>query len=197
MTDSNRLLTLAHWLAGEFENSAQAFDNPAWFVNLRLWQRPLPQRWQGQLALFAEQANALYLQQAYRQRLLVLQQLGEQIQVQYWAFKQPEQLRGAGANPSLLAGLSPGDLELLPGCVLSVSERDGKFYAEPPPAAQCYFQYQGEQRQVILGFEVSAGQFWSHDRGVEPETGKVLWGAMLGPYQFVKCQDYARELPPA
>lgn len=42
MTHSQTLITLAQWLAGEFENRSQALDQPAWFVHLRLWHRPLP-----------------------------------------------------------------------------------------------------------------------------------------------------------
>ena len=62
-------------------------------------------------------------------------------------------------------------------------------------ASSCYFQYEGKTRQVILRFEVSAGRFVSYDRGVDPETGQSLWGAVLGPYEFNKCQDFAAELP--
>jgi hypothetical protein len=39
MTHSQTLITLAQWLAGEFENRSQALDQPAWFVHLRLWHR--------------------------------------------------------------------------------------------------------------------------------------------------------------
>ena len=193
---SKTLTALAQALAGEFENSTQASEQPAWFVSLRLWHRPLPQRIQGQLALFAEQANALYLDQPYRQRVMVLKAIeGEQLQVQYLALKQPEQFRGAGANPALLAHLSLADLEPLPGCVLTVTQQETSSKAQPPPEAKCFFEYDGKTRQVILGFEVGKEYFHSYDRGVDPETGKGLWGALMGPYEFKKCRDFASELP--
>ena len=196
MTHSQTLITLAQWLAGEFENRSQALDQPAWFVHLRLWHRPLPHTIQGNLALFAEQANALYLEQTYRQRVILLKdQHSHSFQIQYLALKQPEQFRGAAANPSKLSQLSLTDLELLPGCTLIVTQQDGIFTAQPEPEAKCYFQYEGKTRQVILGFEVGAGRFLSYDRGVDPETGQSLWGAVLGPYQFNKYQDFAGELP--
>lgn len=156
----------------------------------------MPQRIQGNLALFAEQANALYLEQTYRQRVILLtDQHSHSFQIQYLALKQPEQFRGAAANPSKLTELSLTDLENLPGCTLMVTQQDGTFTAQPEPEAKCYFQYEGKTRQVILGFEVSAGRFLSYDRGVAPETGQSLWGAVVGPYKFNKCQDFAAELP--
>jgi hypothetical protein len=196
-TDFLSVLTLAQWLAGMFENQAQSHEQPAWFVNLRLWHRPLPFRIHGNLALFAEQANALYIDRPYRQRVIVLQETGQlqQFQAQYLAFKQPDRFRGAGANVDRLTTLTLDDLELLPGCVLTVTQQNGSFQAQPEPDARCYFQYDGQRRQVVLGFEVGEGWFRSFDRGVDPDTGQSLWGAIIGAYVFNKCQDFAAELP--
>ncbi|MFM7427556.1 MAG: chromophore lyase CpcT/CpeT [Elainella sp.] len=188
------LITLAQWLAGEFDNLPQAQDQPAWFVGLRLWHRPLPWRIDGNLALFCEQANALYPEAAYRQRVVVLKPEGGG-QVEYRAFQQPERVKGSGANPALLAGLTPADLVELSGCRLTIRQQGERFRAEPEPEAKCCFQYNGETRQVILGFEATAEQFWSHDRGVDPNTGKLLWGALMGAYEFHKRQDFKADLP--
>ncbi len=193
-SSSQSLTALAQLMAGEFDNQPQAMEQPAWFVHLRLWYRPLPMRIEGNLALFAEQANALMRDRPYRQRVAVLKETSDSVQVQYFAFKQPENFLGAGANPSLLEPLRLDDLEALPGCVLTIAEQAGKFMATPPPGARCYFQYDGATRQVVLGFEVSAGKFWSYDRGVDPETGQGLWGALMGAYEFQKCKDFASEL---
>jgi hypothetical protein len=196
---SPTLSTLAEWLAGEFDNQLQAQDQPVWFVHLRLWHRPLPFTIDGYAALFCEQANALYLDKPYRQRVVILkptadpQHESQQWQAEYRAFKQPDRVLGAGANPDLLRRISQDDLEMLPGCKLTITYQSDRFKAEPPPEAKCCFQYNGQTRQVILGFEASPNQFFSYDRGVEPETGKLLWGAMMGPYQFQKRQSFAAE----
>lgn len=197
MLNSQALITLGQWMAGEFNNQAQSAAQPAWFVHLRLWYRPLPQRFNGQLALFAEQANALYQHQSYRQRVAILEAIepAGQLCVRYLAFKQPDKFRGAGANPNLLRQIHSEDLEALPGCELMVRQESDRFIAQPEPDAKCCFQYEGQQRQVVLGFEVTAAQFWSFDRGVDPETGQGLWGALLGPYEFQKCQDFSSEFP--
>ncbi len=188
---------LAQWLAGEFDNQAQAQEQPVWFVPLRLWHRPLPFRINGDLALFCEQANTLNLDAPYRQRVVILQSLPDRSigKATYRAFKQPDRVRGAGANPQLLATLTIDDLEELPGCELTIASFDDRFKAEPEPDAKCYFQYNGQTRQVILGFEATADRFWSFDRGVEPETGKLLWGALMGAYEFHKRHSFAADLP--
>jgi hypothetical protein len=196
MPDSERLLTLARNLAGDYDNQTQALDQPIWFVHLRLWYRPLPIRIHGHLALFAEQTNALLLDQSYRQRVAVLREDAEQgLQVQYWAFRAPERFRGAGLHGDRLLSLTLDDLEALPGCVLQVDERDGMFRGVMAAGDRCCFQYQGELRQVVLGLEVGGDRLLSYDRGVDPVTGKSLWGAMMGPYEFHKRQDLSGELP--
>lgn len=196
MPSSLILPTVAQWLAGAFENRSQSMAQPVWFVHLRLWHRPLPQRLEGHLALFAEQANALYLDKPYRQRVLILQETdSEGIQVQYLALKHPDQFCGAGANAELLQHLSWQDLEWLPGCALTLTTQGSSFVAQPEPGDRCYFQYDGKTRQVVLGFEVTGTTFHSYDRGVDPETGQALWGALMGPYEYAKCEDFATELP--
>ncbi|MBE9180562.1 chromophore lyase CpcT/CpeT [Oculatella sp. LEGE 06141] len=197
MLYSQTLTTLAQWLAGEFENQVQAQDQPAWFVHLRLWHRPIPHSVEGSLALFAEQANVLYLNQPYRQRILLLKETQDwsTLQAQYFAFKSPSQFSGAGADPEKLRSLSMDDLEYLPGCALTIAHQSDRFTAQPAPDATCYFQYEGKTRQVVLGFEVSQNRFLSYDRGVDPETGQGLWGALIGAYDFSKRHDFAAELP--
>lgn len=197
MADSAPLITLVEWLTGEFDNQPQSLDQPAWFVHLRLWHRLLPLRLGGHPVIFAEQANALYLDRPYRQRVLVLQDMQpDRWQVYYLAFKQPERVKGAGVKPSLLNNLSLSDFDELPGCELSVSFSGNKFVATPQPDARCCFQYDGQTRQVVLGFEVSDRQFVSFDRGVDPDTGAALWGAIMGGYEFRKRQNFSVDLPP-
>jgi CpeT/CpcT family (DUF1001) len=188
--------TVAGWLAGEFDNQQQAQEQPVWFVPLRLWHRPLPFLIDGSLALFCEQANFLQLNAPYRQRVLILRaDPVTQMRVEYRAFQQPERVKGAGANPTLLQAISVADLEILPGCELTVqANQDDRVKASSEPGAKCCFQYNGQTRQVILGFEASADEFWSFDRGVDPDTGQLLWGAMMGAYKFQKRQSFATEL---
>lgn len=187
------LQTLAHYLAGEFDNQEQAIAEPAWYVHLRLWHRPVYLFTTDSVVLFAEQANVLTPEQPYRQRLLRLQAQPQQpttFQVQYYAFKDPSSVKGAGKRPELLERLGLDQVELLKGCVLDLQQVGERFIGSPPPDARCYFTYDAQVRQVCLGFEAGSIEFWSYDKGVEPETGKALWGAIMGPYKFMKRQPY-------
>ncbi len=198
MPFSQNLLTLASYLTGEFENSEQAASEPVWYVHLRLWQRPMALFGEDSITLFAEQANIMNLQNPYRQRLMRLQPASESpdaLQVQYYEFQDPASVKGAGINPDLLKSVTLDQINLLPGCILNVRllESD-RFIAQPPVGARCCFNYQGEVKQVVLGFEASADQYLTYDKGIDPKTSKSLWGAMMGPYDYTKTQDYTQEL---
>jgi CpeT/CpcT family (DUF1001) len=121
---------------------------------------------------------------------LALEEEGDRLAVQFWAFKDPARFRGAGANPDLLLQATESELDSLPGCRLEVTFADDRYQATPEPDSRCCFNYDGELRQVVLGFEASAAQFLSYDRGVDPETGQSLWGAMMGPYRHQKRCSY-------
>ncbi|WP_404786813.1 CpcT/CpeT family chromophore lyase [Altericista sp. CCNU0014] len=184
-------LKLIEWATGEFDNTAQSKEEPTWYVPLRLWHRLLPHRIQGKWAIFAEQANFLDLERPYRQRVWVLEpQPNGGLAVQYWAFKDPARFRGAGANPGLLEDALEPALDLLPGCWLDVQVVGDVFEATPREGDRCCFTYDSKLRQVVLGFEASETQFLSYDRGVDPETGQSLWGALMGPYRHQKRLAY-------
>jgi hypothetical protein len=195
------LLTLAQYLSGEFVNQEQAIADPAWYVSLRLWQRPLkvfPADQSGEsITIFAEQANVLQLASPYRQRLLQVMRSPANpsaLQVQYYGFLNPAAVKGAGQNPSLLATLTPDQVEFLPGCVLEVTPRSHPtgthFVATAPTDACCRFHYEGKIGQVSLGFEISPDAYLTYDKGIDPETGRALWGAIMGPYRYQKIQEF-------
>ncbi|HBB36103.1 MAG TPA: chorismate mutase [Cyanobacteria bacterium UBA8803] len=196
------LITLAHYMAGEFDNQQQAIADPVWYVHLRLWQRPVPLFTEDSLTLFAEQANIVNLDRPYRPRLLRLRlsdTLPASLQVQYYMFKDSEAICGAGRHPELLKQLTIDQIEFLPSCTLTVQQRQGEsnsyeFSTSSATGSPCCFTYQGNTYQVSLGFEATKEEFRSYDKGIDPTTGKAIWGALLGPFRFTKCQDFAHEL---
>lgn len=200
MNLSPELITLANYLAGEFDNCEQALAEPAWYVNLRLWQVPVDLFAEDSLSLFAEQVNIITPNNPYRQRVMRLQidrnpGSEQYLQVQYYLPKNPTALAGAGRNRELLKGLKPSDLEFLPGCILNVNTQmiaanSYRFIAKPPRDIHCCFTFQGKTIQVSLGFEVTSSELFSYDKGIEPQTGKAIWGALLGPFSYTKREQY-------
>ena len=194
MPHAPELLILANYLTGEFTNQEQALAEPAWYVHLHLWHRPIVGLFSEGITFFAEQANVLKLDQPYRQRLLQLKEVASNplhIQVQYYKILIPTDFRGAGANPALLDNLTLEQVELLPDCVLDVtisqpSFPDYYFEALPTSDRPCSFSYENKTYQVQLGFATSPGYFLSYDKGLNPLTGKAIWGAILGAYRFTK-----------
>ncbi len=197
MSSWPHLSTITEYLAGEFDNQEQAIAEPAWYVHLRMWQRPVSLFQEDSVTLFAEQANVLNIEQPYRQRLLRITPLSADasFKVQYYMFKNPNHWCGAGRNHELLNALTPEKFHILPGCVLRVNvetttQDQYKFIAKPILDTRCTFDYAGKIVEVSLGFEATQKEFFSYDKGIDSATRKATWGAILGPYRYTKLQQY-------
>ena len=197
MNFSPQLTALASYLAGEFSNESQAIKQPAWYVNLRLWVRPVPIFKEDSITLFAEQANFLKLDQPYRPRILRLRQK-ETIEVEFYMLKDLATAKGAGLNKDLITQITPDKIKFLPNCTLKVLTQDlgtGAYCFETIPLTNepCSVTYQGNTFQVFLGFKATENELQTYDKGIDPATGKGTWGALMGPYVFSKLQDFAAE----
>lgn len=194
-------------MAGEFENKSQAAAEPAWYVHLRLWQRPVPTLSSNQTFTFLlEQQNLISRQPPYRQRILQItesaetSQLEGQLKGQYFALRDPLKFRGAGQDSSLLKGISQQDLVTLPnsGAVIRyqrMSQGDGyQFQSALKDGELCSFEYGGQIRYVYLGFDIGLQAdtvlLKTYDKGINPDTGRGLWGALMGPFLMVKRASF-------
>lgn len=198
MNFSPQLIALAHYLAGEFTNQNQALEQPAWYVNLRLWIRPVPIFQQDSITLFAEQANIVNLDQPYRPRVLRLRQK-ETIEVEFYMFEDITTAQGAGQNKSLIQQITPDKIKFLPNCTLEVTtnkltENQYCFETTPKTDTPCSVTYQGTTFQVFLGLKATSNELQTYDKGIDSATGKGTWGALMGPYCFQKRQDFATDL---
>jgi hypothetical protein len=72
---------------------------------------------------------------------------------------------------------------------MAVLAEGAGFRAQLPPDRRCCFQADGQLRQVSLGFEVRSGEFLSYDKGIDPDTGKPIWGAIMGPFRYRRVGD--------
>ncbi|WP_013325146.1 chromophore lyase CpcT/CpeT [Gloeothece verrucosa] len=198
------LITLGRYLAGEFENRPQAMESAAWFVHLRLWLRPVPLFTEDSITLFAEQASIVNLDQPYRPRLWRLRQVSTSpvcLQVEHYMFKDISPVQGLGRKPELLQQLTLEQVECLtaPGCTLKVESNQlaGNHYhfkALAVSESPCAFSYQGQSFQVSLGFEVNSQELKTYDKGIDINTGRAIWGALMGPYCYQKQVDFSEEL---
>ncbi len=196
------LTTLANYLAGEFENAAQATVSPSWYVHLRLWQRPVPSLSSSDVFTFLlEQAGVMSGKPPYRQRILQIR-AGDKagtLQGQYFGLASPLKYQGAGSDPALVAGLSKSELVTLPnsGALIRYqTTADGyRFQSALKDGELCSFDYDGKRRYVYLGFDIEPRDgtllLQTYDKGIDPDTGRGLWGALMGPFQMVKQETFA------
>jgi hypothetical protein len=191
---SQSLCQLAEQLEGTYENRSQAIESPIWYVHLKAWWRSVPLFTDDSITFFAEQANILKCDQPYRQRLMRLYAPEGRPIAQFYQFKNPNAVLGAGANPSLISKITELEIKLLPGCILDIEQQGDGFSGRAREGDRCCFSYpdgRGGEKvgQVALGFEVGPGWFKSYDKGVNAETGAGIWGALMGPYCYTKCVD--------
>ena len=221
--DPTSLATLANWMSGTFENLEQSRTNPTWFVALRWWCRPLPERVNaaiakfaqapGAIALFAEQAPLPDASRPYRQRLILLcPAIGVQpAYVRYFGFEQPLRWRGAGTQPELLEAIQPDDLQVLVNDRGNLTRSGDRFSSRLLNDQPCEIQADQKLIKVKLGFDISqvnrpnlppnlhhsnlnstqsnqAMQTTWHnlDCGIDPDTDRPIWGAMMGAYELIK-----------
>ena len=189
--------TLVTYLSGEFENEAQAIASPAWFVHLYLWQKPIPSLTSDKTCtFFLEQASVVGNKPPYRQRIFQLTEQDNQLRGQYFALRAPSQFIGAGADAQKLAQLTADDLVCLPNSDAHIqyqSQSGGgyRFQSALPDGKLCSFDYGGQTRYVYLGFDIeqktdNTVELLTHDKGIDPDTGRGLWGAMMGPFRMIK-----------
>jgi len=195
------LQTLSSYLAGEFENKAQAQAEPAWYVHLRLWQRPIPALSSKDAFTFLlEQANVISGKPPYRQRILRITEADQdgQLAGQYFALREPLKYQGAGSDQAKLEGISEKELITLPnsGAVINYQSTPGgyQFQSALKDGELCSFDYAGKKRFVYLGFDIAPANdtilLKTYDKGIDPDTGRGLWGALMGPFQMLKQKSY-------
>ncbi len=194
---SPALNQLGQYLEGEFSNRSQALAQPIWYVHLHLWFRRVSLFSEDSITLFTEQASVVNFDQPYRPRLLRLKQGETGLIVQYYKLQDMEAFKGSGRSPEKLQSLSLKDIDALthPGCFLQVeteqiSPTSYQFKAFPTTDEPCCFSHQHQTYTIALGFEVNEKEYKAHDRGIDTQTGKIMWGGM-GPYCFEKISTFS------
>jgi len=194
MTHSTDITTLARWLAADFSNQQQAFDNPPLFAHIRVCIRPLPYQLLNGLSLYVEQAYDIALNQPYRVRILKLVSLEDHINIENYTIDQEAEFYGGSRDPKRLENLKTKNLKRLPGCSLIVKWTGKSFRGEVEPGKACTVVREGKSTYLKSYFEINEHKFISHDTGYDPETDKQVWGAIAGPFEFVRWASFADEV---
>ncbi|MBE9049526.1 chromophore lyase CpcT/CpeT [Nostocales cyanobacterium LEGE 11386] len=194
MTNSTDIATLARWMAADFSNQAQAFENPPFFAHIRVCMRPLPWEILSGVSLFVEQAYDYMLNDPYRVRVLKLLTTGDRIQIENYTVKQEENFYGASRDLQRLKTLNGNDLEKLPGCNMIVEWTGNSFKGKVESGKGCIVFRKGQKTYLDSEFEISEEKFISLDRGRDLETDEHIWGSVAGPFHFVRKNSFADEV---
>lgn len=194
MTHSTDIVTLARWMAADFSNQEQAFDNPPFFAHIRVCMRPLPAQLLSGVSFYVEQAYDYILNKPYRVRVLNLMEAGSRIEIENYTIKQEEQFYGASREPQRLQSLSSDRLEKLPGCNMVVEWTGHSFKGKVQPGKGCMVVRQGRNTYLDSEFEIDRDKFISLDRGRDPKTDEHVWGSVAGPFHFVRWNSFADEV---
>jgi CpeT/CpcT family (DUF1001) len=194
MTHSTDIATLARWMASDFSNQAQAFENPPFFAHIRVCMRPLPLELMGGVSLFLEQAYDYELNHPYRMRILKLVAKDNGIIIENYTVKNEETYYGSSRETTRLQALTIDQIEKMPGCDMIVRWTGHSFKGIVEPGKACMVNRKGQQTYLDNEFEITENTFSSLDRGRDPVTDELVWGSVAGPFEFARRASFADEV---
>lgn len=194
MSHPTDLNSLARWLSADFSNQAQSFENPPFFAHIRVCIRPLPLDVFGDLYLFLEQAYDFELNQPYRLRVLKLKVVDDHIEIENFKVQDEAAFFGASRDRDRLAKLTPDLLIPMTGCEMNVEWTGHSFKGAIKPGRNCIVVRKDKSTYLDSQFDVSAEGMKTWDRGYDHDTDEQLWGAIAGPFEFVRKTSFAEEV---
>jgi hypothetical protein len=194
MTHSTDIATLVRWMAADFSNQEQAFENPPLFAHIRVCMRPLPPELLSGVSLFLEQAYDYMLKQPYRLRVLRFVPEGDRIVLENYLVKDEQDFYGASRDLKHLSTLTADRLEKMPGCNMLVEWTGSSFKGRVEPGKGCIVVRDGKTTYLDNEFEVTDQMLISLDRGRDLETDERLWGSIAGPFHFLRWASFADEV---
>jgi CpeT protein len=192
---SNDLITLAQWMAGDFSNYQQSYDNPKQFAHIRIFFRPLPFEFFNAIGFYSEQVYDHDLWTPYRQGVHRLIDQGDQIYIENYSLEDPIQYAGAARELSILKTIKPDSLQRRYHCSM-IFKRDGQmFRGGVEPRNLCLIEKRGCSTYLVSDVEITETTWSSLDRGLDVNTHQQVWGSAFGSLHFEKRQSFATELP--
>lgn len=194
MADSDLLLTLAHWIAGDFSNQQQAFEDAKNYAHIHVFFRPLPWDFFGGIGFYSEQVYDYDLWRPYRQGVHRFIDRGEDIYIENYSLQNPMFYAGAGRELSILRSIKPDKIDRRYHCSM-IFQRQGNLFRGRVEGNSCFIEKYGKKTYLVSDVELTENTFVSFDRGLDVDNHEQVWGSRAGALKFVKIENFAAEVP--
>lgn len=194
MTHSTDIKTLAQWMAADFSNQLQVFENPPFWAHIRVCMRPLPWSLFNHTSFFLEQAYDFMLNKPYRLRVFTLKSIDDHIEIEHYKLKEQEPFFNASRDREKLQELTLDHLEKMPGCDMDVEWTGSSFKGIIKQGKACIVERKGRITYLDNSFEINEDKLISFDIGRDPETDELVWGSVAGPFEFVRWHNFRDEV---
>jgi CpeT protein len=192
--ESNLLLTLAQWMAGDFSNQKQAFADAQNYAHIRLFFRPLPWEFFSGIGFYSEQVFNHDMWTPYRQGVHRFVEQNGQVYIENYGLKDRIPYAGAGRELEILKTITPDCIERRYNCSM-VFQREGNLFRGSVEGNCCLIEKYGKQTYLVSEVELTETSFATLDRGLDVTTHEQVWGSKSGPLIFEKRSSYASEVP--
>lgn len=179
--DLQKLVTM---MCGDFSSQAQS-QRDSDFFDIRLHIHPI---WAADKAnhwLYIEQATASAQQKPYRQRIYKVENDGKGgFRSIVYTLPTPEKWIGGHQNPAIFDQIKPSDLTLRDGCTVFLKKMPDGSFAGKTEGEGCESNIRGA-KYAVSTVTITPTMLKSWDQGFDA-SGKQVWGAVKGGYEFVK-----------
>ena len=191
---SNDLLTLAHWMAGDFSNYQQASTSPKDYAHIHVFFRPLPFEFFSGIGLYSEQVYDYDLWTPYRQGIHRLVDRGDDVYIENFSLRNAMFFAGSGRDLNILKTITPDAIARRYDCSM-VFKRDRDRFIGSVEGDRCLIEKNGCQTYLDSYVEITETTWLSLDKGLDVNTHQQVWGSTTGPLKFEKRESFAHEVP--
>ena len=191
---SSDLMTLAHWMAGDFSNQKQAYENPRDYAHIHVFFRPLAFDFFSDIGLYSEQVYDYDLWTPYRQGIHRLIDKEDHIYIENYSLIVPVLYAGAAREPAILKTITPDCIQRRQHCSMIFKREGEKFIGSVEPGNLCRIEKNGCQTYLVSDVEITASTWNSLDKGLAVDTNEQVWGSEHGSLKFEKRESFAHEI---
>jgi CpeT protein len=193
--NSENLMTLARWMAGDFSNYQQSFEQPRLFAHIHVLFRPLPFEFFSGIGFYSEQVYDYDLWNPYRQGVHRLISRSDDIYIENYSLQNSYLYAGAARHPDILKTITSDCLARRYHCSMVFKREGDKFIGGVEPGNLCLIEKEGCQTYLISNVEITEKTWISLDKGMNVDTHEQMWGSTFGPLRFEKQESFAHEVP--